>query len=158
MRDVAKKTPAKRRKTGGLQSKIRPLEEEILAAIGDGMSQREVALLLGVTPFGFKKYIRENRDFHRRMKQAEQVRVRTLLKTIQAKSRKDWSAARWLLAVTNPDRYSNRAVEQAAPAANVNTQILIQQHADWYGTPNIEPPAVSRARADSAAASAANLA
>ena len=155
---MAQKKAAKRRKTGGLQSRIKPLERDILAAIGDGMSQREVAALIGVSWVAFSKHVRLHPEFRRQIKQAEQQRVRTLLKTVKAGAIEDWKAARWLLAVSNPDRYSNRAVEKTEPAANVNTQILIQQHADWYGTPNIEPPAVSRALADSAAASTANLA
>lgn len=84
---------------------------EICNNVAKGSSNKDAALLAGISEETFYVWLREKPEFSESLKKAEAKRKATLIGTIFEASKKQWTAAAWYLERVYPNEFgSNREI------------------------------------------------
>ncbi len=99
---VIKKTPILKGKTKATQKTI----NIILDAISDGLTQREAAILAGISEDTISNWKGQDSDFSEQIRQKQIECKRKHLKNIEKASETNWKASVWWLERKYPDEFS----------------------------------------------------
>lgn len=78
----------------------------ILNSMAEGLTQRDSAILAGISEDTLSLWKSHDSDFSEQIRQKQIEYKRKLLKTIEKASEKDWKACSWLLERKCPEEYS----------------------------------------------------
>lgn len=99
---ATKKTPILEGKTKATQKTI----DIILNSMAEGLTQRDSAILAGISEDTLSLWKGQDSDFSEQIRQKQIEYKRKLLKTIEKASEKDWKACSWLLERKFSEEYS----------------------------------------------------